>query len=545
MAWYSRPRSGAFPRIRSSAERVGILAVVLAWMAGTLACGGPAAYLSAAELTATAALHSGAGGGSEITPPALSLPTLPAALPLQAATLAEAPTAVPPTPISTPTPTEAGTPRPPILYYAQAGDTLPALAVRYGVAAEEITSPDPLDPTGLIPPGQLLIIPNRLDGLGPDQALLPDSEVVYSPSAVGFDIEAFVQSAGGYLAAYREYLTDRTYTGAGVIERVATENSVNPRLLLALVEYQSGWVYGQPDSLAKVDYPLGWVALERKGLYKQLTWAVQNLFIGYYRWREGRLTTLTFKDGSTLRLAPNLNAGSVALQYLFAQLYPYPRWQAVLYGEAAFPAVYERMFGSPWLRARTVEPLIPPGITQPDFILPFLPGHTWAFTGGPHSAWGPDSALAALDFAPSTTQSGCAPSEEWVTAVAGGLVVRSEKGVVVLDLDGDGHEQTGWAVLYLHIASEGRPPVGTWLEQGALVGHPSCEGGSATGTHVHLARKYNGEWVLADGPLPFVLDGWRAQAGSAPYQGRLVRGDQVVKACTCASFETHITRPAR
>lgn len=544
MAWCSKPRNGAFPKIRSSAERLGILLILLGWVALTLACGGQA-YLSSAELTATAARHSGAGGGSEITPPPPGLPGAPATPPAQAATPDEAPTLPPPTPTLSPISTEAGTPRPPILYYAQAGDTLPALAVRYGVAPEEITSPDPLDATGLITPGQLLIIPNRLDGLGPDQALLPDSEVVNSPSALGFDIEAFVKSAGGYLAAYREYLTDRTYTGAGVIERVAVENSVNPRLLLALVEYQSGWVYGQPDSLAKVDYPLGYVALERKGLYKQLTWAVQNLFIGYYRWREGRLTTLTFPDGSSLRLAPNLNAGSVALQVLFAQLYPYPRWQAVLYGDAGFPALYERMFGSPWLRARTVEPLIPPGTTQPDFILPFLPGHTWAYTGGPHSAWGPDSALAALDFAPSSTQSGCAPSEEWVTAVASGQVVRSEKGVVVLDLDGDGHEQTGWVVLYLHIASEGRPPVGTWLEQGALVGHPSCEGGSATGTHVHVARKYNGEWVLADGPLPFVLDGWRAQAGGAPYQGRLVKDDRVVEACTCASSATHITRPAR
>lgn len=540
MAWYSKPRNAASPRIKSSARRLGVYAVLAAWLVSTLACGGPA-YLSATELTATAAWHSGAGGGSEVTPPGPMLST-----PAQGAPVdpTQPPTARPPDPTATPnpTPTEAGTPRPPILYYAQAGDTVPALAVRYGVAPDEITSPDPLDPTGLITPGQLLIIPNRLDGLGPDQPLLPDSEVVYSPSALGFDLEAYIKSAGGYLAAYREYLTDRTYTGAGVIERVAIENSVNPRLLLALVEYQSGWVYGQPDSLAKVDYPLGWVALERKGLYKQLTWAVQNLFIGYYRWREGRLTTLTFKDGSTLRLAPNLNAGSVALQYLFAQLYPYPRWAEVLYGEQSFPALYERMFGSPWLRAQTVEPLIPPGTTQPDFILPFLPGHTWAFTGGPHSAWGPDSALAALDFAPSSTQSGCAPSEEWATAVAAGLVVRSEKGVVVLDLDGDGHEQTGWVVLYLHVASEGRPPVGTWLEQGDVVGHPSCEGGSATGTHIHIARKYNGEWVLADGPLPFVLEGWRAQAGSAPYQGRLVRGDEVVEACTCASFETQITR---
>ena len=39
----------------------------------------------------------------------------------------------------------------------------------------------------------------------PSQNLLPDSELVYSPSAVNFDIDAFVQEAGGYLASYQEW----------------------------------------------------------------------------------------------------------------------------------------------------------------------------------------------------------------------------------------------------------------------------------------------------------------------------------------------------
>jgi hypothetical protein len=49
---------------------------------------------------------------------------------------------------------------------------------------------------------------------------------------------------------------------------------------------------------------------------------------------------------------------------------------------------------------------------------------------------------------------------------------------------------------------------GTLVEQGDALGHPSCEGGRSTGKHVHLARKYNGEWIAADGPIPFVLSGW-------------------------------------
>jgi hypothetical protein len=40
---------------------------------------------------------------------------------------------------------------------------------------------------------------------------------------------------------------------------------------------------------------------------------------------------------------------------------------------------------------------------------------------------------------------------------------------------------------------------------------------------VHIARKYNGEWILADGPLPFDLSGWVAHAGSRIYEGTMTR----------------------
>jgi len=40
-------------------------------------------------------------------------------------------------------------------------------------------------------------------------------------------------------------------TGAAEIKRAAFENSINPRLLLAVLEYESHWVRGQPlDFLA-------------------------------------------------------------------------------------------------------------------------------------------------------------------------------------------------------------------------------------------------------------------------------------------------------
>ena len=116
--------------------------------------------------------------------------------------------------------------------------------------------------------------------------------------------------------------------------------------------------------------------------------------------------------------------------------------------------------------------------------------------------------------------------------------------MAILDLDGDNNEQTGWNILYLHVANDGRVKQGDWINVNDKIGHPSCEGGVATGTHIHIARKYNGEWILADGPMPFNLGGWVAGAGEGPYKGFLINAeDDVVIASTSGSHESLITRP--
>jgi len=287
---------------------------------------------------------------------------------------------------------------------------------------------------------------------------------------------------------------------------------------------------------------MGYFNLSVQGLYNQLVWAVNQLSVGYYAYREGRLTDIQFRDGSSVRLAPDLNAGTAALQYYFAQLYQGQRWLEALDATSGFPALHARMFEQAWARAQAVEPLFPLGIVQPPLNLPFGRNWTWAFTGGPHGAWEHDGAYAALDFAPGTSEGGCHDSNAWVVAMSAGLVVRTGVGLVVLDLDGDGHEQTGWVLVYLHIATKDRIPLGTWLAAGERIGHASCEGGFATGTHIHIARKFNGEWVPADGPLPFNLGGWIAHAGNEAYQGTLTRDGQTLIACVCSNYLTFITR---
>ncbi len=415
-------------------------------------------------------------------------------------------------------------------YLAQSGDSLPALARRFGVDPAEITSAAQIPAKAFIPAGLELIIPKRAANAPYPQAVLPDSEVINSPTTLDFDIDSTVSQAGGYLSQYKELVQGERLSGAEIVQRVALESSVNPRFLLALLELRSGWVRGLPGARTNEKYPIGFHVSGWEGLYKELVITATHLNAGYYGWREGSLGQLQFQDGRVAQASPELNAGSIAVQSLLAKLYPQDQWQTAIYSPQGLLEIYLAMFGDPWKRAAAAGPLFPDSISQPVLELPFAPGERWSLTAGPHPSWKTGSPPGALDLAPVTGEKQCAVSRAWVQASAAGLVVRSERNVVAIDLDGDGHEQTGWVIIYLHVADQERISTGRRVKTDDPLGHPSCEGGTSTGTHVHIARKYNGEWIAADGPLPFVMSGWEAFAGQKVYLGGLKKGDRQVVA---------------
>jgi LasA protease len=457
---------------------------------------------------------------------------------------------IPPTETLVPTPDVQ---REPIVYHAQAGDTLAVVATHFGVSKDQIQSNEELPESSFINPGTLLVIPQVLINTTSGTHLLPDSEFVFSRASTDtdfpVDVVEFVNQAGGYLSETREYEHSTLTHGGEIVKEIAQNNSINPFLLLALLEYQSHWVYGQPQNLAQLKYPLGYIDYDEDGLVNQLRWAVNQLSIGYYGWREGRLTEIVLENSQnssgyvTARIEPSLNAGSVALQYYFSQIFDSDEWIQALDDDTGFITDYQEMFGSPEARTQ-YEPLFSHNLVQPELELPFSPGVVWNFTGGPHGAWEREGSLSAIDFAPSGFKGKCSQSYAYVTASAPGLVVRAENGVVVINLDYIDNEHSGWVLLYLHIATDSRlVNAGDEVSTGDRLGHPSCEGGISTGTHVHMARKYNGEWMTADGPIPFVLSDWTVHNGVAPYQGSLTKsGEGIVIASSYSAPGSQIKR---
>jgi LasA protease len=425
-------------------------------------------------------------------------------------------------------------------YIAQSGDTAAVVAAHFNTEPEKIFSPDPIPQFDLINPGQKLYLPAYSGSTTPLEILFPDSEVVYSPSAVDFDIQQFVNSTSGKLKDYSE-VSSYPMSGADIIFQLGRDYSINPRILLTLLEYEGKWVVGNAETYNQRYYPFGYINVNEGALFHQTAWAVQQLTAGYYGWRSGTLTNLVFPDDSTLRLAPDLNAGTVAVMYFLSQIHNQVDWQSAL---QALPAIHTQLFGDYWARARTVEPLFPAGLKQPELRFPFPLNETWNYTCGPHTAWGEsEQPKAALDFAPPLDTAGCGTSPHWATAMASGLVTRAWNGAVYVDLDGDGKEQTGWVLLYMHIGGVGRVNPGVMVNTGDRIGHPSCEGGSSSGIHVHVARKYNGEWVLADGGLPFTLSGYVAKNSDKFCEGLLVKGNVTVFAYPWGSWKTKICQP--
>lgn len=467
----------------------------------------------------------------------------PTAGPLQTPTLALPTETALPTLTPQPLPAMSGTPLPTrtafgpgekLPYVTQNGDYVAALARRFNTTPEEILTANPgLPVSTTLPVGTAIQIPAYYLPLGGTPfKIIPDSEVVYGPSLKGFNLAEYLRQQPGSVKYLSAFVNQKQRDAAGTINYVARQYSINPRLILALMEWRTG-ALTNPVPTSQPFGPLPQAG--ERDWYLQMLWIAEQLSVGYYGWRTGELTEIPLPDAFRVRVDSYQNAGTVAVQYLLSQMVPRDEFEQAI-GPEGFARTYRALWGDVW---ESPPDVLTGELVQPPLLLPFEPRRIWTLTGGPHPAWGQRVPWAALDFAPAGV-TGCGNSAEFARASAAGVIVRAGDSTVVLDLDGDGDEGTGWVLFYFHLAERDLAPPGLMVKAGDPIGHPSCEGGTATGSHVHLARRYNGEWMIADGIVPFDLGGWVAVRGAQPYLGRLQRLGAWVEASTSSTAQNRV-----
>jgi hypothetical protein len=137
---------------------------------------------------------------------------------------------------------------------------------------------------------------------GSPYQILPDSQFINGPAQVGFDTSRFVAERQGWLREYSAYVSDSNRSGAQIVELVAHNYSLSPRLLLALLEYQSGALSEPMPTPEDRDFPLDFHRWDRKGLFLQLAHAANQLNDAYYRFRTNQLIEIELKDGRLERI---------------------------------------------------------------------------------------------------------------------------------------------------------------------------------------------------------------------------------------------------
>src|SRR5687768_14606894 len=247
-------------------------------------------------------------------------------------------------------------------YTVQPGDTLGSIASGYGISLEALMQANGLDEFSILMVGTVLTIPPVEVDPNPGSSfkLIPDSELVYGPASSQFDVGAFVDEQGGYLAKYSQDVDGEFLTGTQIVERVSENYSVNPRLLLALLEYRSGWVTNPNPQ--NVEYSLGFYDSFYAGLYRQLAWTANNLNRGYYLWRVNALSTLPLSDGTYVPLNPTINAGTAGVQYFLSLFNNRPFWDNDV-GPLGVFETYNNLFGYPF--DFDIPFLVPPNLSQP------------------------------------------------------------------------------------------------------------------------------------------------------------------------------------
>ena len=328
------------------------------------------------------------------------------------------------------------------------------------------------------------------------------SDMIYTPDEmIGFKV-------GRYFAKRAPHLRSKSE----VISHWAGQSTISPKILIALMEQQSGIVTGKRMSSDAMIRPFG--ALSR---YSGFDRQVQDI--------AGQLDEIVY---SQQEVAASAKAQGVAftaenpLQLLY-QKAGESKASASQLGDREFAQSYAGLFNEalgenpkPSIFSGDFSTMAVPSSTL--LRLPYATDLSW-YIGGPHGSGGVKP-YSSLDMSNSGGW-GSSQSSNWVRASAAGTFVKDSScsGSVV--------HSGGWSTSYYHLENI-QIQDGATVTQGQRIANPAndidqalCQGGSSTGPHVHWTLRLNGSRNTLDGVR---LSGYRITSqGTSNYDDNCSR----------------------
>jgi murein DD-endopeptidase MepM/ murein hydrolase activator NlpD len=370
-------------------------------------------------------------------------------------------------------------------------------------AAPTVAPPTTLPATSAVQPAPTALastpLPAPADGIPaqPDAArVLDDRRLSYEPGFYAREIQAYLDTQPGRLKGAVFRVGDRTHTFAEALAGQAAYYSINPKVVLALLELQSG-IVTDPDPTAD---QLGWAAGyqgesgNRRGLQAQVRWVVKQIL--YARRDYPARAPLVYADDSELPPPDDMTLAEYALARVLAPT-AYPG--QVLPLLQRWSDTYTRLFDDPRL-----PPLDWPAPAAPFLVRPtekVVPVTSFFDHGGPFLTRNPAAGITTYWGRTETDRAfaynghdgwdyAAAPPDRAIAAAAGTVVFagNADDGcntrAVIID-HGNGYRTLYW---HLHRVDVEIGQVVAAAERIGMIGNTGC----STGPHLHFGVQFLG-----------------------------------------------------
>jgi hypothetical protein len=348
--------------------------------------------------------------------------------------------------------------------------------------------------------------------------LLSNGQFVWGPNVGDFEVGQFLLELGSPLAPF-----------ADIVDAWARYYSINPRVLLTLLEVRNGLLTNPYDEISPSEVS---TIIEEVGLQ-----AYEAFYEHLYTWGDMKSSdkvldipspSILLADGYEFEIQADVNSASFAITDVLGTTTDLVNLNRLI--ASTEPGGFSETFGAMFPETDpldTSNDIIPDSLPPDDlFQFPFPLGDSWYFNG-PHN-WngGGGYPFSSMDFHTGWGPGSPYPLHYAVSAAPGsGYVFQPTQSDLPCWVKVDHIDD--WTTYYYHLRKV-RPPgnIGTVRANDPMgsIGEETCNGGYAVGSHLHFTLLFNGAFVSLEGVK---LSGWTIHVGppDEPYSSGYIERD--------------------